>query len=112
MIHRYRKMLKLRIVRWRNSQIRRNGNQTSVLLKSGWHCSLLQKRAADPPPPALPPAVIWRTGYQNYSHQLAGDISQAANAMAAFSGAVPDGASANTLLSLADQVLDIFMPEM
>lgn len=49
--------------------------------------------------------------YQNYSHQLAGDISQAANAMAAFSGAVPDGASANTLLSLADQVLDIFMPE-
>ncbi len=50
--------------------------------------------------------------YQNYSHQLAGDISQAANAMAAFSSAVPDGISANTLLSLADQVLDIFMPEI
>lgn len=49
--------------------------------------------------------------YQNYSHQLAGDISQAADSMAAFSNAVPDGTSANTLLSLADQVLDLFMPE-
>ena len=48
--------------------------------------------------------------YQNYSHQLAGDISQTADAMASFSSAVPEGASANTLLSLADQVLDIFMP--
>lgn len=49
--------------------------------------------------------------YQNYSHQLAGDISQTADSMAAFSSAVPDGTPANTLLSLANQVLDIFMPE-
>lgn len=49
--------------------------------------------------------------YQGYQHQLSGDISMAADGMASFTQAFPEGASGQTLVSVANQILDMFMPE-
>lgn len=49
--------------------------------------------------------------YQGYQHQLTGDIQTAAFGMASFTEAFPEGTSSNTLLSVANQMLDMFIPE-
>lgn len=46
--------------------------------------------------------------YQNYSHQLLGDMEHTADDMASFVKAFPEGTSGTTLLSVAEQVIDIF----
>lgn len=46
--------------------------------------------------------------YQNYSHQLSGDIKDTAESIADFVKAVPQDTSADTLLSLAEKIIDIF----
>lgn len=50
--------------------------------------------------------------YQEYNHQLSGDIAQAADTMAAFTESFPEGTPAFTLLSVADEILDMFMQDM
>lgn len=49
--------------------------------------------------------------YQGVQHQLSGDISMAADGMASFTQAFPEGTSGQTLVSVANQILDMFMPE-
>lgn len=49
--------------------------------------------------------------YQGYQHQLTSDIQVAADGMASFTQAFPEGTSSNTLISVANQILDMFMPE-
>ncbi len=49
--------------------------------------------------------------YQGYHHQLTGDIGQAAEGMAAFTESFPAGTPAATLLSVAGDIFDMFMPE-
>ncbi len=49
--------------------------------------------------------------YQGYQHQLTGDISMAADGMASFTHAFPEGTNGQTLLSVANQILDLFVPE-
>lgn len=49
--------------------------------------------------------------YQSYNHQLMGDISQTADSMAEFTKVFPEGTSGNTLLSVASELVDIFMSE-
>lgn len=49
--------------------------------------------------------------YQNYSHQLTGDIANTAESMADFAKAFPAGTGGNTLVSVAEQIVDIFLPE-
>ena len=50
--------------------------------------------------------------YQEYNHQLSGDIAQAADTMAAFTESFPPGTPASTLLSVAGEILDMFMQDM
>lgn len=50
--------------------------------------------------------------YQEYNHQLSGDIAQAAESMAAFTESFPSGMPASTLLSVANEILDLFMQDM
>lgn len=49
--------------------------------------------------------------YQGMQHQLSGDIGMAADGMASFAQAFPEGTSGQTLVSVANQILDMFMPE-
>ena len=49
--------------------------------------------------------------YQGMQHQLSGDIGTAAEGMATFTHAFPEGTSGQTLVSVANQILDMFMPE-
>ncbi|MBO5089100.1 MAG: flagellar hook-length control protein FliK [Lachnospiraceae bacterium] len=49
--------------------------------------------------------------YQGMQHQLSGDIGTAAEGMASFTHAFPEGTSGQTLVSVANQILDMFMPE-
>lgn len=49
--------------------------------------------------------------YQSYSHQLAGDISHTADSVAAFTEAFPTETPGDTLLSIANQFLDLLIPE-
>lgn len=49
--------------------------------------------------------------YQNYNHQLLGDMEQTADHMASFVKAFPEGTSGTTLLLAAEQVIDIFLGE-
>ncbi len=49
--------------------------------------------------------------YQGYHHQLTGDIGQAAEGMAAFTESFPAGTPAATLLSVAGDIFEMFMPE-
>lgn len=49
--------------------------------------------------------------YQGMQHQLSGDIRMAADGMASFTQAFPEGTSGQTLVSVANQILDMFMPE-
>lgn len=49
--------------------------------------------------------------YQGYQHQLTGDINMAADSMASFTQAFPEGTNSQTLVSVANQILDMFMPE-
>lgn len=49
--------------------------------------------------------------YQGYQHQLTGDIATAADGMASFTQAFPEGTAGNTLVSVANQILDMFTPE-
>lgn len=46
--------------------------------------------------------------YQNYSHQLLGDMEHTADDMASFVKAFPKGTPGTTLLSAAEQVINIF----
>lgn len=46
--------------------------------------------------------------YQGYQHQLSGDIRTAADGMAAFVKAFPDGTNGTTLMFAANQILDMF----
>ncbi|MDE5862962.1 MAG: flagellar hook-length control protein FliK, partial [Lachnospiraceae bacterium] len=50
--------------------------------------------------------------YQSYSHQLSGDIGQAADSMASFTEAFPAGTPGAVLLSTAGEILDMFMQDM
>lgn len=50
--------------------------------------------------------------YQEYNHQLSGDISQAADSMAAFTESFPPGTPASTLLAVTGEILDLFMQDM
>lgn len=50
--------------------------------------------------------------YQEYNHQLSGDIAQAADNMATFTESFPPGTPASTLLSVAGEILDMFMQDM
>lgn len=50
--------------------------------------------------------------YQSYSHQLSGDIGQAADSMASFAEAFPAGTQASVLLSTAGEILDMFMQDI
>lgn len=45
--------------------------------------------------------------YQGYHHQLSGDIGQAADSMASFAEAFPADTSSETLLSVANEVIDL-----
>lgn len=49
--------------------------------------------------------------YQNYSHQLSGDIASTADSMSEFVNAFPKGATGEELLSVAKELVDIFTPE-
>lgn len=49
--------------------------------------------------------------YQNYSHQLSGDIAGTAESMASFSDAFSADASGTSLLSVANEILDMFLPD-
>lgn len=49
--------------------------------------------------------------YQNYSHQLSGDINQVAEGMGDFVSAFPEGTSGSELLSVARELAEIFQPE-
>lgn len=49
--------------------------------------------------------------YQGYQHQLSGDINMAADSMASFTQAFPEGTNGQTLVSVANQILDMFVPE-
>lgn len=49
--------------------------------------------------------------YQNYSHQLTGDIIDTADSMADFAKSFPAGTEGNTLVSVAEKILDIILPE-
>lgn len=49
--------------------------------------------------------------YQGYQHQLTGDIATAAEGMAAFTKAFPEGTSGSNLISVANQIVDMFVPE-
>lgn len=49
--------------------------------------------------------------YQGMQHQLSGDVGVAAEGMASFTQAFPEGTSGQTLVSVANQILDMFMPE-
>lgn len=49
--------------------------------------------------------------YQNYGHQLTGDIAQTADSIADFANTLPDTVPADTMLSLAREILDIFSGE-
>lgn len=49
--------------------------------------------------------------YQGYQHQLTGDIATAAEGMAAFTKAFPEGTSGSNLISVANQIIDMFVPE-
>lgn len=46
--------------------------------------------------------------YQNYSHQLAGDLADAAGSIADFAGSLSEKMSAKEMLSLTSEILDIF----
>lgn len=50
--------------------------------------------------------------YQGYQHQLTGDIAAAADGMASFTQAFPEGISGNTLISVANEILDMFTMEI
>lgn len=47
--------------------------------------------------------------YQNYSHQLTADIANTAESMADFAKAFPEGTQGNTLVSVANRILDIIL---
>lgn len=47
--------------------------------------------------------------YQGYQHQLTGDIAAAADAVASFTQAFPEGTSGNDLVSVANRILDMFI---
>lgn len=49
--------------------------------------------------------------YQNYSHQLSGDIAGTAESMASFSDAFSADAPGTSLLSVANEILDMFLPD-
>jgi len=49
--------------------------------------------------------------YQGYQHQLSGDIGTAADSIASFTQAFPEGSSGSTLVSVANQILDMFVAE-
>lgn len=49
--------------------------------------------------------------YQGYQHQLTGDIATAADGIASFTQAFPEGTAGSELLSVATQILDIFTSE-
>ena len=49
--------------------------------------------------------------YQGYQHQLSGDIGMAADGMAAFTQAFPEGTSGSTLVSVANQIVEMFTSE-
>ncbi len=49
--------------------------------------------------------------YQGYQHQLSGDIRTAVDGMSAFTQAFPEGTDGKTLVSVANQILDLFLPE-
>ena len=49
--------------------------------------------------------------YQNQNHQLLGDIQQTTEEMTSFVKAFPENTSGTTLLSVADQILNLFLPE-
>lgn len=49
--------------------------------------------------------------YQNYSHQLSGDIMQTAEGMASFAEAFPEETPGAVLLSVAEQLITIFSGE-
>ncbi|MBQ9984508.1 MAG: flagellar hook-length control protein FliK [Lachnospiraceae bacterium] len=49
--------------------------------------------------------------YQGMQHQLSGDISMAADGMASFTQAFPEGTSSSTLVNVANQILDMFTME-
>lgn len=49
--------------------------------------------------------------YQNYSHQLSGDIAGTAESMASFSDAFSADTSGTSLLSVANEILDMFLPD-
>ena len=49
--------------------------------------------------------------YQNLNHQLSGDIQQTAEGITSFVRAFPEGTSGTTLLSVAEQLINIFLPE-
>ncbi|MCM1179613.1 MAG: flagellar hook-length control protein FliK [Clostridium sp.] len=46
--------------------------------------------------------------YQNYSHQLTGDIAAAADSIADFASAMPEDTSAEKMLALTGEILEIF----
>lgn len=46
--------------------------------------------------------------YQNYNHQLNGDIARTADGIAAFTDVFSDDATGSSLLSVANEILDIF----
>ncbi|MDD6071801.1 MAG: flagellar hook-length control protein FliK [Clostridiales bacterium] len=50
--------------------------------------------------------------YQNYSHQLSGDIANTADSIADFASALPEQMSAKDMLSLTSEILDIFSKDM
>ncbi len=49
--------------------------------------------------------------YQSYSHQLSGDIAGTAEGMASFTNAFSADTPAASLLSVANEILDMFLPE-
>ena len=50
--------------------------------------------------------------YQNYSHQLSGDIANTADSIADFASALPEQMSAKDMLSLTSEILDIFSKDV
>lgn len=49
--------------------------------------------------------------YQNYSHQLSGDIASTADTMSEFVSAFPKGTTGEELLAVAKELVEIFTPE-
>lgn len=55
--------------------------------------------------------IVQYERYQGYQHQLMGDIATAADGIASFTKAFPEGISGSNLISVANQIMDMFVQE-